>query len=246
MAPARDEDGKLVLLLATRRPARRTSARTTGSSRSGRQPCRWTRSGRSRPPRATSSSRAPSCSRSTRSCRLHRPDRGGRRHPAEGLDRDRAAADAALRRGEGRVRAHLGRRRSSATTARAPSSPRTARSSSRAGRRTSAWRTSASIVTDPLIREPFLRVFVWTFVFATLTVLLSFALGLFLAIALDKPGMRFQRSYRVDPDHPVRDPRLPRRCSSGAACSTTTSASSTGSSTWTSRGSSTRAGRRSR
>jgi arabinogalactan oligomer / maltooligosaccharide transport system permease protein len=33
-------------------------------------------------------------------------------------------------------------------------------------------------------------------VFAALTVLLSFALGLFLAIALDKRGMRFQRVYR--------------------------------------------------
>jgi arabinogalactan oligomer/maltooligosaccharide transport system permease protein len=37
---------------------------------------------------------------------------------------------------------------------------------------------------------------VWTFAFATLTVLLSFAGGLFLAIALNKPGMRFLRTYR--------------------------------------------------
>jgi arabinogalactan oligomer / maltooligosaccharide transport system permease protein len=52
------------------------------------------------------------------------------------------------------------------------------------------------VVEDPLIRDPFLRVFVWTFAFAFITVLFSFALGLFLAISLDKPRMRFQRTYR--------------------------------------------------
>jgi arabinogalactan oligomer/maltooligosaccharide transport system permease protein len=52
------------------------------------------------------------------------------------------------------------------------------------------------IIHDPLIRDPFLRVFAWTVSFALLTVLLSFALGLFLAIALDKPGLHFQRTYR--------------------------------------------------
>lgn len=64
------------------------------------------------------------------------------------------------------------------------------------------WRTGVGldnfrrIVRDPLIRQPFLRVLAWTVVFATLTVLVSFALGLFLAIALNKPGMRFLRTYR--------------------------------------------------
>lgn len=64
------------------------------------------------------------------------------------------------------------------------------------------WRTNVGllnfkrVVQDPLIRAPFLRVFVWTFVFATLSVLTTFALGLFLAIVLDKAGMRFQRTYR--------------------------------------------------
>jgi arabinogalactan oligomer/maltooligosaccharide transport system permease protein len=52
------------------------------------------------------------------------------------------------------------------------------------------------VAEDPLIRTPFLRVFAWTFAFAFLTVFLSFALGLFLAITLDKPGLRFQRTYR--------------------------------------------------
>jgi arabinogalactan oligomer/maltooligosaccharide transport system permease protein len=64
------------------------------------------------------------------------------------------------------------------------------------------WRTRiglqnfTSIFTDPLVRDPFVRVFIWTFVFAFSCVFLSFALGLFLAIALDKSAMRFQRTYR--------------------------------------------------
>jgi ABC-type sugar transport system permease subunit len=62
------------------------------------------------------------------------------------------------------------------------------------------WKTGTGSATfrgsihNPLIRASFLRVFAWTFAFATLTVLLSFALGLFLAIALDKPGCRSSAS----------------------------------------------------
>jgi arabinogalactan oligomer/maltooligosaccharide transport system permease protein len=52
------------------------------------------------------------------------------------------------------------------------------------------------LATNPLYRTPFLRVFAWTLVYATLTVLLSFAVGLFLAIALDKKGLRGQKLYR--------------------------------------------------
>ena len=52
------------------------------------------------------------------------------------------------------------------------------------------------LANNPLYRTPFVRVFVWTFAYAALTVLLSFAIGLFLAIALDKQGMPFQRLYR--------------------------------------------------
>jgi len=52
------------------------------------------------------------------------------------------------------------------------------------------------LATNPLYRTPFLHVFVWTFLYATLTVFLSFAAGLFLAIALDKKGLRGQRLYR--------------------------------------------------
>jgi len=53
------------------------------------------------------------------------------------------------------------------------------------------------LVSDPLIRKPFFRVFLWTFVFATATVALSFALGLFLAIALNERGMPLLRTYRA-------------------------------------------------
>ena len=53
----------------------------------------------------------------------------------------------------------------------------------------------SKVLNDPLIRDPFLRVLVWTFVFAFSCVIGSFFLGLFLAIALDKK-IRFQRFYR--------------------------------------------------
>jgi arabinogalactan oligomer / maltooligosaccharide transport system permease protein len=59
------------------------------------------------------------------------------------------------------------------------------------------FRNFDRIIHDKLVRSPFLRVFAWTFAFAVLTVLFSFALGLFLAIALDKSGMRFQQTYRA-------------------------------------------------
>ena len=65
------------------------------------------------------------------------------------------------------------------------------------------WKTGVGfqnfgrIIHNPLVRKPFLRVFAWTVAFATLTVLLSFALGLFLAVTLDKPGMRLLRIYRA-------------------------------------------------
>jgi arabinogalactan oligomer/maltooligosaccharide transport system permease protein len=55
----------------------------------------------------------------------------------------------------------------------------------------------SAIIHDPTVRHPFLRVFAWTFVFAAGTVFFSFAIGLFLAISLDKRGMRFQRFYRT-------------------------------------------------
>ena len=53
------------------------------------------------------------------------------------------------------------------------------------------------ILHSPLIRAPFLKVLLWTIVFATSVVFISFALGLLFAITLNKPGLRFQRTYRA-------------------------------------------------
>jgi arabinogalactan oligomer / maltooligosaccharide transport system permease protein len=53
-----------------------------------------------------------------------------------------------------------------------------------------------AMIHDPLVRAPFWRIFAWTIVFAASVVFLSFFTGLFLAIALDKKGLRFQRTYR--------------------------------------------------
>jgi arabinogalactan oligomer / maltooligosaccharide transport system permease protein len=58
------------------------------------------------------------------------------------------------------------------------------------------WSNFRSIAKNPLVRQPFIRVFIWTIFFAAATVFISFAIGLFLAIALDKQGMRLQRLYR--------------------------------------------------
>jgi len=58
------------------------------------------------------------------------------------------------------------------------------------------------VLTDPLIRDPFVSVFLWTVLFAGLTVLLTFAFGLFLAIVLNKDGLYLrglQRSLLIIP-----------------------------------------------
>jgi arabinogalactan oligomer / maltooligosaccharide transport system permease protein len=52
------------------------------------------------------------------------------------------------------------------------------------------------VLTSPAIRGPFLRVFVWTFVFAGMSVLLTFVMGVLLAMALNHPLMKFKRLYR--------------------------------------------------
>jgi len=64
------------------------------------------------------------------------------------------------------------------------------------------WKTNvgfknfSSIIKNPLVRGPFVQIFIWTLGFAVAVVFLSFAAGLLLAIGLDKPGLRFQRLYR--------------------------------------------------
>jgi len=54
-----------------------------------------------------------------------------------------------------------------------------------------------TILTDPLVRDPFFRVFVWTFAFALISVFFQFAVGLFLAITLSKPGLKLRRTQRA-------------------------------------------------
>ncbi|MFY8027481.1 MAG: ABC transporter permease subunit [Aquiluna sp.] len=58
-----------------------------------------------------------------------------------------------------------------------------------------------SLLTNPVIRGPFISVFAWTFTFAFLTVLTMFAAGLMLAIALDKkiPLRNFYKSVLILP-----------------------------------------------
>ncbi len=58
------------------------------------------------------------------------------------------------------------------------------------------FRTLKRIFSDARIRDPFLRVFAWTLGFAVACVFLSFALGLLLAVTLEKK-IRFQRFYRT-------------------------------------------------
>jgi maltose/maltodextrin transport system permease protein len=53
------------------------------------------------------------------------------------------------------------------------------------------------IFSDPRIQTPFLRIFVWNVAFAGLSVLLSFALGMFLSILLNWKELKFRRSYRT-------------------------------------------------
>ncbi|MGI9255816.1 MAG: maltose ABC transporter permease MalF [Salinispira sp.] len=54
----------------------------------------------------------------------------------------------------------------------------------------------ARLITSPSLRGPFVRVFVWTFIFAGVSVLFSFAFGLFFAIIFDHPRMKAKRLVR--------------------------------------------------
>lgn len=52
------------------------------------------------------------------------------------------------------------------------------------------------LFTNPQVTGPFLRVFVWTIQWALLSVGCTFAVGLFLALLLNDPHLRFRRFYR--------------------------------------------------
>jgi arabinogalactan oligomer/maltooligosaccharide transport system permease protein len=52
------------------------------------------------------------------------------------------------------------------------------------------------ILTAPAVRGPFLRVFLWNYAFAILSVVLTFVVGLGLAVAMNHPSMRGKKVYR--------------------------------------------------
>ncbi|TVR26876.1 MAG: ABC transporter permease subunit [Ilumatobacter sp.] len=64
------------------------------------------------------------------------------------------------------------------------------------------WRTNVglsnyeALLTDPALRGNFIRVFVWTVVFAAASVFFSFSLGLLLALVFNNPTMRGRQLYR--------------------------------------------------
>jgi len=50
---------------------------------------------------------------------------------------------------------------------------------------------------DPDFRGPFVSIFIWTVVFAALTVVFSLAVGMSLAVLLNWEGLRFRTTYRT-------------------------------------------------
>jgi arabinogalactan oligomer / maltooligosaccharide transport system permease protein len=68
---------------------------------------------------------------------------------------------------------------------------------------TPGWRVNVGFenfvkaFTNDQIGPPLLRVVLWTFAFAILSVLTTFALGLFLALVFNGPNLRFKRIYRI-------------------------------------------------
>ncbi len=67
---------------------------------------------------------------------------------------------------------------------------------------TPGWRTVIGlgnfqkVFNDPNIRDPFIRVFIWTFLFALLSVVVTFTLGLLLAMVFNSPKMKLKPMYR--------------------------------------------------
>lgn len=53
------------------------------------------------------------------------------------------------------------------------------------------------ILTDPRIQGPFLRIFVWTVAFSGISVILTFAAGMLLAVVLQREDLGFRRVYRT-------------------------------------------------
>jgi arabinogalactan oligomer/maltooligosaccharide transport system permease protein len=58
------------------------------------------------------------------------------------------------------------------------------------------FRNFVDVVTDPLIAKYFFRTLIWNFAFAAITVAVTFALGLLVAIVLNHERLKGQRVYR--------------------------------------------------
>ncbi len=59
------------------------------------------------------------------------------------------------------------------------------------------WDNFKRVFQSEGIRQPMVSVFIWTFFFATASVVLTFALGLTLAVILQWPHLRFKALYRI-------------------------------------------------
>ena len=59
------------------------------------------------------------------------------------------------------------------------------------------WKHYVDIFTDAAMREPFLRIFLWTVAFASLSVLFTLSLGMVLAVLLSWESLRFRSVYRL-------------------------------------------------
>ncbi len=61
---------------------------------------------------------------------------------------------------------------------------------------TVGWRNFKNLFTDRRYSQPFIKVFIWTIMFALLSVVETFALGLLLAVLLNDPKVKFRGLYR--------------------------------------------------
>ncbi|MEJ6398982.1 maltose ABC transporter permease MalF [Yoonia sp. 208BN28-4] len=59
------------------------------------------------------------------------------------------------------------------------------------------WDNFTRVFQSEGIREPMVSIFIWTFVFATLSVVLTFSVGLLLAVILQWEHLRFKTLYRI-------------------------------------------------
>ncbi len=59
------------------------------------------------------------------------------------------------------------------------------------------WQHYIDVFTDASIREPFVRIFVWTVTFAALSVFFTLTLGMVLAVILSWDALRFRSVYRL-------------------------------------------------